>query len=271
MDEARALLTDVKPYLPRLMVVAGGLLLAFLFTFACGHLYISWMNRRKVSQVIGPDVPSSHQAKEGTPTGGGIFMLSGMSSALLLLGRISQPYVYIPLVAVWTFSAIGMTDDLLKLVRKDGIGLTSTRKLAMQVLASALVYWLLATRSGLQSTLVTLPWDPGVSWDMGLKAQGFMGDSGSLPLGVLMAVCALLLKVELVVIAAAGIFVWECTTSFIQIVSIRIFHRKVFVIAPVHHAFEIRGMQESKIVARFQIASMVCSVAAGLLFMVKYL
>jgi phospho-N-acetylmuramoyl-pentapeptide-transferase len=66
-------------------------------------------------------------------------------------------------------------------------------------------------------------------------------------------------------------FLVECLSSFVQIPSIRFLHRKVLSMAPIHHHFEKRGMEESKIVTRFHIGSMLCAVLAGLLFMVKYL
>jgi phospho-N-acetylmuramoyl-pentapeptide-transferase len=79
------------------------------------------------------------------------------------------------------------------------------------------------------------------------------------------------MKIELVVLAASGVFFIECASSLLQIVSIRFAHRKIFLIAPLHHHYEKRGMEESKIVFRFLIASMLCTVSAGVLFIVKYL
>jgi phospho-N-acetylmuramoyl-pentapeptide-transferase len=107
-------------------------------------------------------------------------------------------------------------------------------------------------------------------WYNGPKAQVFMGDTGSHAVGALIAVSALLMKVELTVLVAASVFIIEGASSFIQIISIRLFHRKIFSLAPLHHHFEEKGVSESKIVTRFHVASAVATVVAGVLFMVKY-
>lgn len=108
-------------------------------------------------------------------------------------------------------------------------------------------------------------------WYNGPKAQVFMGDTGSHAIGALIAVSALLMKVELTVLVASGVFFVECLSSFIQIFSIRLFNKRVFRMAPVHHHFEKKGVSESRIVTRFQITSVIFTVTAGVLFMVKYL
>ena len=107
-------------------------------------------------------------------------------------------------------------------------------------------------------------------WYNGPKAQVFMGDTGSHAIGALIAVSALLMKVELTVLVASAVFIIEGASSFIQIISIRLFHRKIFSIAPLHHHFEEKGVSEGRIVTRFHIASAVATVVAGVLFMVKY-
>jgi phospho-N-acetylmuramoyl-pentapeptide-transferase len=107
-------------------------------------------------------------------------------------------------------------------------------------------------------------------WYNGPKAQVFMGDAGSHAIGALLAVGALLMKVELTVMVAGAIFIIECASSFMQIIAIRVFRRKLFAMAPLHHHFEKKGVSESRIVTRFQIASALSTVVAGVLFMVKY-
>jgi len=97
-------------------------------------------------------------------------------------------------------------------------------------------------------------------------AKYFMGDCGSQAIGSVIAVSALLSKVELFVLVSSGIFLVEFATSFIQIVSIRGRGKKVFSIAPLHHVFELKGMAEKTIVGRYCIVSWLCSVMAFLLF-----
>ena len=104
-------------------------------------------------------------------------------------------------------------------------------------------------------------------WYNGSKAQVFMGDVGSHALGALIAISALLLKVELIILLASALFFIEVFSSFLQIISIRLFSKKVFHMAPLHHHFEKKGVSESRIVVRFQIASAVSTVAAALIFL----
>ncbi len=89
-------------------------------------------------------------------------------------------------------------------------------------------------------------------------ARYFMGDAGSHVLGAYIAIHALLLKAELMILFAGGLFLVELATSLIQIISIRRFGRKIFTIAPLHHAYEMKGVGERTIVRRFILASWVC-------------
>lgn len=96
-------------------------------------------------------------------------------------------------------------------------------------------------------------------------AKYFMGDCGSHAIGAFLAVSALLLKKELVLFFASGLFLVELGTSLIQIISIRRFGRKVFLIAPLHHAYEMKGVGEGRIVAAFTFASWVFATVSLLL------
>ncbi|MFA6681508.1 MAG: hypothetical protein WCS35_05710, partial [Sphaerochaeta sp.] len=81
-------------------------------------------------------------------------------------------------------------------------------------------------------------------------AKYFMGDCGSHALGGYIAVSALMLNAEVVLLVASGLFLMEFATSLIQIIAIRSTGRKVFTIAPLHHAFELKGVAERTIVGR---------------------
>jgi phospho-N-acetylmuramoyl-pentapeptide-transferase len=101
-------------------------------------------------------------------------------------------------------------------------------------------------------------------------ARYFMGDCGSQAIGSVIAVSALLSKVEIFILLASGVFLLEFSTSLIQIISIRRLKRKVFPIAPLHHVFELKGIGETTIVGRYCIASWLCTVLAFLLFLLTY-
>ncbi|MFA7672097.1 MAG: hypothetical protein WCY53_07590, partial [Sphaerochaetaceae bacterium] len=95
------------------------------------------------------------------------------------------------------------------------------------------------------------------------------GDVGSHALGAIIAVSALLLKVEVVILIASALFFIEVLSSLLQIISIRVFSRRLFFMAPLHHHFEKKGISEERIVVRFQIASALATVTGALLFMTK--
>ncbi|MDY0289482.1 MAG: phospho-N-acetylmuramoyl-pentapeptide-transferase [Sphaerochaeta sp.] len=98
-------------------------------------------------------------------------------------------------------------------------------------------------------------------------ARYFMGDCGSHALGGYIAVSALMLKAETVILVASGLFLMEFATSLIQIIAIRSTGRKVFSIAPLHHAFELKGVAERTIVGRFTLASWIFASLGLLLFL----
>src|SRR5574344_38024 len=82
-------------------------------------------------------------------------------------------------------------------------------------------------------------------------AKIFMGDTGSLALGGALATIAILTRHELSLAVIGGVFVVETLSSFIQIIAIKYFHKKVFLMAPLHHHFEKMGWKETDIVRLF--------------------
>lgn len=93
-------------------------------------------------------------------------------------------------------------------------------------------------------------------------AKVFMGDTGSLGLGATLASVAILTKHELSLAVIGGVFVAETLSSFIQIVAIRKFHKKVFKMAPLHHYFEQLGWEETDIVKLFWIIGFMLGMGA---------
>lgn len=92
-------------------------------------------------------------------------------------------------------------------------------------------------------------------------AKVFMGDTGSLSLGGTLASIAILTSHEVTLIIVAGVFVIETLSSIIQIISIRHFHKKVFLMAPLHHHFEKLGWPENDIVKMFWAVGLILSMA----------
>jgi phospho-N-acetylmuramoyl-pentapeptide-transferase len=97
-------------------------------------------------------------------------------------------------------------------------------------------------------------------------ASVFMGDAGSLPLGGLLGLVAVVARQELLLVAIGGVFVVEAVSVIVQVAVFRATRKRVFRCAPLHHHFQLKGWPEDKIVVRFWIAAALCAVAglAGL-------
>ncbi len=104
----------------------------------------------------------------------------------------------------------------------------------------------------------------GFLWYNSFPAEVFMGDSGSLPMGAMVGYLAIISKQELALPLLAGVYVFDVSTSLLQIFWFKRTGKRIFLCAPIHHHFEKKGMAETKIVARFWIGGAV-SAALGLL------
>ncbi len=93
-------------------------------------------------------------------------------------------------------------------------------------------------------------------------AKIFMGDLGSLALGGALATVAIVTRHELSLVLVGGVFVVETLSSFIQIIAIRKFHKKIFKMAPLHHHFEQLGWDERDIVKLFWVVGFLLAMAA---------
>ncbi len=102
----------------------------------------------------------------------------------------------------------------------------------------------------------------GFLWYNTFPAQVFMGDVGSLTLGGLLGLVAVLVKHELILVVAGGIFVVEALSVIIQVYSFKTTGKRVFRMAPIHHHFELKGWPEPKIIVRFWIISIVLALVA---------
>jgi phospho-N-acetylmuramoyl-pentapeptide-transferase len=100
----------------------------------------------------------------------------------------------------------------------------------------------------------------GFLWFNAHPAQMFMGDVGSLPLGAVLGMVAVASKNELVLLLAGGVFVVEALSVIIQIGSIKLRGKRVFLMAPIHHHFEKAGWPETQVVVRCWIISLLCAI-----------
>jgi len=99
----------------------------------------------------------------------------------------------------------------------------------------------------------------GFLWFNAFPATIFMGDTGSLGLGGAIAGFAVMTKTEELLIVLGGIFVLEALSVLLQVFSFQTFRKRIFLMAPIHHHFEILGWSETKIILRFWIVAAICA------------
>lgn len=338
---------DVLRYLT--VRTLGGTVTALLITIVFGPLFINKLKSMQFEQYVRNEGPKSHYKKTGTPTMGGILIISSMLISTLLWADLSNRYIWVVLVTTISFAFIGFLDDFLKIKNKSSDGLTSKQKILMQLVVSisiisylffshdqvaeisfivpffknfiipmeSLLFIFIGTfvligssnavnlTDGLDglailpSVLIAgalgliaysmgnqiiadylyLPHLPlsgelivfcgaligsgiGFLWYNTYPAQVFMGDVGSLTLGAILGIMAVILRHELVFAIMAGVFVIETLSVAIQVISFKTRGKRVFLMAPIHHHFELKGWPEPKIIVRFWIITLVLILVA---------
>jgi len=98
----------------------------------------------------------------------------------------------------------------------------------------------------------------GFLWFNAFPATIFMGDTGSLGLGGAIAGLAVMTKTELLLVLLGGIFVIEALSVVIQVISFQTTRKRVLLMAPIHHHFELKAWSETKIILRFWIVASIC-------------
>jgi phospho-N-acetylmuramoyl-pentapeptide-transferase len=106
----------------------------------------------------------------------------------------------------------------------------------------------------------------GFLWFNSFPASVFMGDTGSLGLGGAIAALAVMTKTEVLLILIGGIFVIEALSVAVQVFSFQRFRKRVFLMAPIHHHFELAGWSETKIILRFWIVAAICGAVGFTLY-----
>ena len=163
-------------------------------------------------------------------------------------------FYIIVFLAISGFSnAVNLTDGL------DGLASGSA---AIVLVAYAGVVFILGRQQhdpGLQDLTVLIGCIGGASlgflWFNTFPADVFMGDTGSLGLGGAIAGIAVLTRTEIFLILIGGLFVLETLSVMAQVISYKLFHRRVLLMAPLHHHFELKAWSETKIIVRFWIAA----------------
>jgi phospho-N-acetylmuramoyl-pentapeptide-transferase len=181
------------------------------------------------------------------------------SIPILSLGALSLLYL---VTLTGTSNAINLTDGL------DGLAIGCT-------VTVALTYAIMAYASGnfLIAEYLKISWVPGTGelaivciallggslaflWYNAHPAEVFMGDTGSLAIGGLIGIIALMIHQPLTLILVGGIFVMEATSVILQVASFKMRGKRIFLMSPIHHHFELKGWKETKVVIRFWILSL---------------
>ena len=163
-------------------------------------------------------------------------------------------------------NAINLTDGL------DGLAIGCT-------VTVALTYGIMAYASGnfLIAEYLRISWVPGTGeltvvcaallggslaflWFNCHPAEVFMGDTGSLAIGGLVGIIALMVHQPLTLIIVGGIFVMEAGSVILQVFFFKTRGRRIFRMSPIHHHFELKGWKETKVVIRFWIMSLVFAI-----------
>lgn len=184
-------------------------------------------------------------------------------------------WLFVMFVIVATTNAVNITDGL------DGL---AGGCLAISAFAYAVIAYLVGrvdfsqylelpyVRSSAEVTVfyaAMLGATLGFLWFNSHPAQVFLGDSGSLPLGGALGLAACATKQEMLLLLVGGVFVIEAGSSLLQIVGFKLTGKRLFLIAPLHHHFQFKGLPESKITLRFWIVAAVMAVASLSLLKLK--
>jgi phospho-N-acetylmuramoyl-pentapeptide-transferase len=310
---------------------------ALLISFLFGPWVIARLRALKTGWTAREDTPSTHRAKAGTPTMGGVLIILSVAISTLLWQDPANIHTWLLMFATLGFGGLGFADDWLKMSRRKK-GIHAGVKFGGQILISAIIVTVLYLQRTESTTLLYLPflkravldlsWGyipfavilmvgysnavnltdgldglaiglvimvglsltvlayltgrvdyaeylqipfvkgggeiaifclavvgaaVGFLWFNAHPADVWMGDTGSLSLGGVLGVVALILKKEVLILVLGGVFVLETLSVTIQVVSFKLTGKRVFKMAPLHHHFELTGWPESKVVTRLWI------------------
>ncbi|MFO7571636.1 MAG: phospho-N-acetylmuramoyl-pentapeptide-transferase [Gaiellaceae bacterium] len=310
------------------VLIAG--LIAMVAAIVVGPKFIEMLRARNLGQQIRAEGPAAHVVKQGTPTMGGLLIVTTATIPFLALSQYTAEALTV-LFLLLSCAAIGFADDYLKLRRRHSLGLPGRWKMALLAVVTVVAAILLqesetfdtslylplvgydldlgvvyypflfvviaGTVNGANLTdgidglaagtttimLLTFLAITGISWlrsgipgernDVYLDiatlvaalmggtigflwynafpAEVFMGDTGSMALGGAIAGFAVVTGTEILLLLIGGIFVIEVLSLIIQVVSFKRTGKRVFLMAPIHHHFEMKAWSETKVMVRF--------------------
>jgi phospho-N-acetylmuramoyl-pentapeptide-transferase len=178
------------------------------------------------------------------------------------LGRLGAG-LFVTLVVVGAANAVNLTDGL------DGLAIGCSSSVAISYLVMAYLaghaafaqYLLIPYVRGSGELAVFCGCLAGAClgflWHNCHPARVFMGDTGSLALGGAIAVVAVLIKQEFVLMIVGGVFVMEAASVILQVGSFKLRGKRIFAMAPIHHHFEMKKWSETQVTVRFWILSII--------------
>ncbi len=310
-------------------------LVALVIGIAAGPQFIRWLQRKGIGQNIRDLSPERHNAKQGTPTMGGVLILVAALIPYLIFASKTVPSLIVVMLSLGS-GLIGFADDIIGQRRQRSLGLSARTKLLLQVPLVAVALFLGVRYGGVDTKLAVpfvrdgfdIGWfyylfaflliagfsnavnladgldglaagtgavalfaysgiaflqgktelamfaacltgaSVGFLWYNAHPATVFMGDTGSLAIGAAVAGMAIVTNMEILCLLIGGLFVVEALSVMVQVFSFRVFHRRVFLMAPIHHHFELKGWSETKIIIRFWL---IAAILAGAGFALYYL
>jgi phospho-N-acetylmuramoyl-pentapeptide-transferase len=145
-------------------------LTALFLVLVLGPWMIERLRRLQIGQYIREEGPQAHQAKAGTPTMGGVLILTGVFVPTLLWADFTNRNVWILMLSTFAFGAIGFADDYLKVVKKHNLGLSGRKKLhgqiAVGLILGSVLYVLSQTEPNHYSTRIIFPFFKTVMPDL---------------------------------------------------------------------------------------------------------
>ncbi|MCB1189146.1 MAG: phospho-N-acetylmuramoyl-pentapeptide-transferase [Leptospiraceae bacterium] len=335
----------------------AGLTSMFL-SFYLGKRMIQYLHTLKFKENIRIEGPESHSVKSGTPTMGGLMIITTLIISILLWGNLQNPNIILLSVFSVLFAMLGFRDDYEKAILKIKGGMKSRVKFLISVVLGLLFCFLfyyvtgltphkeskgipylitdvflpflkepvfslgifaipfsliviigsshavnltdgldgLATGTVMIATItlgiisyvsgtpvaanyLNIPYLPGSHeysiflsaltgsllgflWFNSYPAEVFMGDTGSLFLGATLGMVSIMLKKEILLVILGGVFVAEAISVILQVASFKLYKKRIFRMAPLHHHFELAGLKETKIVSRFYIVAVILAIIA---------
>jgi len=312
------------------------------------RFFMDWLRARRFGQPIHDDAPEGHRTKAGTPTMGGVMIVSGAVVGYVVAHFRAKTFYtntgICVMVLIIGAGIVGLTDDWIKVSRERNLGLNKRAKFGgLLVVASGFamiivrytdihttlsftrfdsfgidlgsVGWMvwavllivgasnavnltdgldgLAAGSAMYAFVAFMVigfwgsranhlsiYDTPHSFDLAVIAAamlggcvGFlwwnappariiMGDAGALSIGAALAGLALTTNTQLLLPIIGGLYVLETMSVILQVGSFRIFGRRVFRMAPLHHHFELAGWPETTVIVRFWILAGLCTAIA---------